>query len=345
MLVTQIAQQACVSPATVSRAINQPHRVGPASLARVRAVLHQHNFSPRPHPERRGRRSESRATKRIGVWFVGAKRNDASLGWFQDELLRAQAADERYRVDLRLLFSTTTDHLPAGLRHENVDGLIVQGLEPAPPAVARMQAWPHVWFMTRRSPAFPGDYVEPNNEENGALAAQYLHEQGHRSVAVITADPDYSALGRRVSAFSDRARALGMTVCTILGRANPGVGYLQILPLHAESESLARRLLDCPAAPTGLYLPSDHFCGSFFRALREAGRTPGRDFEAVIGNYNPVVYHNLDHSPAVIDINLPTLVRNVIDHLFWRIDNPAVGGRVGVSISPTLRRAEDSNSA
>ncbi len=70
--------------------------------------------------------------------------------------------------------------------------------------------------------------------------------------------------------------------------------------------------------------------------MREAGKKPGRDFEAVLGNFNPVIYHNLDHSPAYIDINVPTLVRKVVDHLFWRMENRGTPGRIGVTVSPTL---------
>ena len=88
---------------------------------------------------------------------------------------------------------------------------------------------------------------------------------------------------------------------------------------------------------TGLYIPVDHFCGSFFRSLRTAGKKPGRDFEAILGNYNPIIYHNLDHLPPAIDINLATLVRKVIDHLMWRIENPKAPGRIGISVSPALR--------
>jgi LacI family transcriptional regulator len=53
-----------------------------------------------------------------------------------------------------------------------------------------------------------------------------------------------------------------------------------------------------------------------------------------------VIYHNLDHHPAAIDINLPILVRKVVDHLIWRIENRATGGRIGVTVSPTLRLPE-----
>ena len=43
MLIIDIAKKARVSPATVSRAINQPQIVAPDSLARIRAVMQQHN--------------------------------------------------------------------------------------------------------------------------------------------------------------------------------------------------------------------------------------------------------------------------------------------------------------
>src|SRR6185436_15729834 len=217
---------------------------------------------------------------------------------------------------------------------------IIQGMEPSLACLAKLRELPHVWFMTRRSGAYPGDYVEPNNEENGRMAADYLVQKGHKAVAVISTDPNYSAVARRVRAFTDRAAELKLPVHTILGKSNPGVSYLEIAPVHGESDTLVRTLLSSNPRATGLYLPVDHFCGSFFRALREASRKPGRDFEAILGNYNPLVYHNLDHLPAAIDINLPTLVRKVVDHLMWRIENPGTAGRIGVTISPSLIEAK-----
>jgi DNA-binding LacI/PurR family transcriptional regulator len=343
MLITEIAKKAKVSPATVSRAINQPQIVAPASLARIRAVMRQHNYVPAPLNRRRGPKSRSSEQRRIGVWFVGARANNPSLSWFQDQLLQVQSADPRYRVDLRVLFSNTPDELPAAVATEKLDGLIIQGMEPSPACLAKLRELPHVWFMTRRSASYPGDYVEPNNEENGRLAAEYLVQKGHKAAAVISTDPGYSAVARRVQAFTARAAELKLPVHAILGKANPGVSYLEIAPLHGESDTLVRNLLACTPRATGLYLPVDHFCGSFFRALREAGKKPGRDFEAILGNYNPVIYHNLDHLPATLDINLPTLVRKVVDHVMWRIENPGTIGRIGVTISPSLIEPKPAN--
>lgn len=336
MLITEIARKARVSPATVSRAINQPQLVATDSLARIRAVMQEHNYVPAPLNRRRGPKARLPEHRRIGVWFVGAKANNPSLNWFQDQLLQVQSSDPRYRVDLRVLFSNTPDELPRTLGSEGVDGVIVQGMEPSAQCLAQLREIPHVWFMTRRSASYPGDYVEPNNEENGMMAADYLKARGHKTVAVISTDPEYSAITRRTDAFLARAREIGLTAHTILGRANPGVSYLEISPLQAESDILVKRLAAAPGKVTGLYLPVDHFCGAFFRSLRESGRKPDRDVETILGNYNPMIYHNLDHSPAVIDINLGTLVRKVIDHLLWRIENPSVAGRIGINVSPRL---------
>ncbi len=336
MLITEIAKKAKVSPATVSRAINQPQIVAPDSLARVRQVMEQHNYVPAPLHRRRGPKPRTSDQRRIGVWFVGARANNPSHNWFQDQLLHVQSNDTRYRVDLRVLFSSSPDELPASLATEHLDGLIIQGMEPSPACLAKLRDLPHVWFMTRRSSTYPGDYVEPNNDENGRLAADYLVQHGHKAAAVISTDPDYSAVARRVKAFLERAAELKLPVHSILGKSNPGVSYLEVAPVHGESDTLVRTLLATAPRATGLYIPVDHFCGSFFRALREAGKKPGRDFEAILGNYNPTIYHNLDHFPTAIDVNLPTLIRKVVDHLFWRIENRSTAGRIGISVSPTL---------
>jgi LacI family transcriptional regulator len=340
MLITEIARKAKVSPATVSRAINQPQIVAPDSLARIRSVMEEHNYVPAPINRRRGPKVRMSEQRRIGVWFVGAKANNPSLNWFQDQLLHVQSHDTRYRVDLRVLFSNSPHELPAGFATEKLDGLVIQGMEPSAACLAKLRDLPHVWFMTRRSSSYSGDYVEPNNEENGRMAADYLVQKGHKVAAVISTDPEYSAVARRVRAFIERAGELKLQVQTILGKSNPGVSYLEIAPLHGETDILVRTLINSTPRATGLYIPVDHFCGSFFRSLRTAGKKPGRDFEAILGNYNPVIYHNLDHFPPAIDINLATLVRKVIDHLMWRIENPKTVGRIGICVSPSLRLPE-----
>ncbi len=342
LLLTDIARLSGVSPSTISRAINQPELLSAESLARIQAVMKAHNYIPAPLSRRRGPKSRKPTVKRIGVWFVGGESGNPNLNWFQEHLSKIEGNDPRTHVDLNMLFSTSAADLPRAISDEKFDGIIIQGMEPTAAILKQLQRLPTVWFMTRRSSTYPGDFVEPNNEENGRMAAEYLQAQGHTSLAVLTTDPGYSANVRRVSAFMQRAEELGLPCHSILGKDEPNISYLQIAPLNSEAQSLVQRLTELKPRPTGLYIPVDHFVGAFFRTLRQAGLQPYRDFEAIIGNYNPFIYHNLEHHPAVIDINLPSLVRKVVDQLLWRIDNPDASGRIGISVSPQLRPAQDS---
>ena len=79
MLITEIAKKARVSPATVSRAINQPQIVAADSLARIRSVMEANNYVPAPLSRRRGPKPRTAELRRIGVWFVGARPNNPSL--------------------------------------------------------------------------------------------------------------------------------------------------------------------------------------------------------------------------------------------------------------------------
>ena len=54
MRLIDIARQAHVSPATVSRALNQPEIVSAEALARIEAVMRAHHYVPAPASRRRG---------------------------------------------------------------------------------------------------------------------------------------------------------------------------------------------------------------------------------------------------------------------------------------------------
>ncbi len=334
LLIADIARKARVSPATVSRVINQPQLVASARLRQVREIMDELGYVPTPIHRRRGPKSRLPVAKKIALWYVGVQRN-SNFSWFQDQLLQTCHSNDRLRVDLSVVFSETPDEVPRALAAGEVDGVIIQGMEPSARALSQLGELPSVWFMTRRTSTYPGDYVEPDNDLNGRLAAEHLRSRNYRAVAVIAADVGYSAVAWRVRAFIDHARELGLTVHSILGKPKP-VSFLEVTPLHEESDWLVKQFKQFASQPIGIYIPVDHFCGSLFRSMRAAGLRAEVDFEAILGNYNPTIYHNLDHLPAALDINLPTLVRKVVDHLTWRIENPRVDGRVGITVAPTL---------
>jgi DNA-binding LacI/PurR family transcriptional regulator len=297
--------------------------------------MQAHGYTPCPISNRRGPKSQRMKAKSIGVWLVGAQQVPG-MNWFQDQVIRMQPPTNRCPVHFSMFYSENNLDLPKPIRNREVDGVIIQGMQPAVPCQAHLDLLPTVWFMTRRSHDWAGDFVEPDNETNGRLAADYLAERGHRQLAVISTDPTYSAIAIRSEAFTQRARSRNLDPIAI--SADPGRRTAFINPQSSQDDvdELVQRWTELNPRPTGIYLPGDHFCGSFLRAVRRQDLEPGRDFDLILGNRSPQIYANLSYQPAAIDINLHTLVHMVIDHLIWRIDNFGLAGRVGIKVTPTL---------
>ncbi len=258
------------------------------------------------------------------------------MNWFQEQMIQQPSSKMKSPVDISLFYSETNLDIPRPVRNREVDGVIIQGMEPDPQSWSTLSRMPSVWFMTRRSADYPGDFVEPDNEQNGEIAANYLQANGDAQVAVINTDPNHSAIVSRTEAFVTRCRQHLMKATVINGAAKDAPAFLDAHPREDLVNQLVRRWVDMDPRPTGIYLPADNFCGSFLRAARHHRLRPERDFDLILGNRSPMIYPNLSHQPAAIDINLPTLVKRVVDHLVWRIDNFNSPGRVGITVSPTL---------
>ena len=293
------------------------------------------DYSPAPLSNRRGPKSRQIAAKSIGVWFVGAQQTP-SPNWFQDQVIQMRPSMTRSRVNVSMYYSETNATIPSPIRQREVDGVIIQGMEPAANCWSVLREMPNVWFMTRRSTDYPGDYVEPDNQANGSMAADYLTSRGHTRLAVINTDPDYSAISIRTDSFLNSCRVRRVAASPINGTLKDHPAFLDAHPREGEVNALVKRWASMNPRPTGVYLPADHFCGSFLRAARHFDLKPERDFDLILGNRSPMIYPNLSFQPTAIDINLPTLVKMVVDHLLWRIDNFNSPGRVGLSVTPTL---------
>jgi DNA-binding LacI/PurR family transcriptional regulator len=296
------------------------------------------DYTPPPLSNRRGPKSRQTAAKSIGVWFVGAQQTP-SLNWFQDQVIQMRPSMTRCRFDISMFYSETNQDIPKPVRQREVDGVIIQGMEPAPECWTILNQMPTVWFMTRRSADYPGDYVEPDNVTNGQIAADYLASNGHNRLAVISTDPNYSAIAMRTESFVDWANKRRLKTDVISGEPKKSSDFLDAHPREYVVNQLVKRWINLNPRPTGIYLPADHFCGLFLRATRRHDLRPNRDFDLILGNKSPIIYSNLSYQPAAIDINLPSLIKKVVDHLIWRIDNFDLPGRIGVSLAPTLHTA------
>ncbi len=337
-MASQLAESLGVSRSTISRALNRPESVSPETLAAVHSAarglgIDLRNRSARGRPAKLSQRAHS---AQLGVWFVGSGEKDA-YRFLGDQIAFLKAASDSSGASFRLLFSSTPDEIPAEVRRREFDALILQGVQPSASVLDTIAGLPSVWVMTRKSVDYPGDFVEPDNEANGRMAADYLvRQRGHGDVAYISVEPEYPAFARREAAFTARVRENGGTVASVTAVSH--VESIHMLPPPSEEvgAQLTAQLIACIPAPTAVYMPDAGAMGVICRALRREGQDPAR-FDWILGNYNPFIHAQLDPIPAAIDINLRTIVATAVQTVLWRLKNPGLPGRIGIQISPALR--------
>lgn len=218
MSITQVAEQAGVSVATVSRMINGKSNVSVAAAERIRATMQQLGY--RPRAVRPGPRQASR--KR----FVTGNVMLLSLNPFEPEAMfqmptfatmvgRCMACLGMLGAHLLLAHSPDGKAIPPALTGGKVDGVIVAGKAPRLSAAlrARLRLLPVVWiYRDHNDPERLFDHVLYDNRAVGGLAAHYLAERGHRRVAFVSTNGRHEAYIERRDVFLQEAGALGLQV-------------------------------------------------------------------------------------------------------------------------------------
>jgi LacI family transcriptional regulator len=175
-----VARDAGVSPATVSRAINQPDLLSPETLTRVRRSAERLGY----RPDAAARALASGRSTTIGAVMPTLDNTIFSKAL---QAMQATLAQSGYQ-----LLVASHDYNPAAeteairmLLSRGVDGLILVGAERSPEATALLAATKTPCVLTWCAP--PGvPAVLVDNEAAGSMAARHLIELGHQRIGVIT---------------------------------------------------------------------------------------------------------------------------------------------------------------
>ena len=183
-----VAERAQVSIATVSRVLNAPHKVSPATRERVLAAIDELKFVPKAEAVARSRK----ATGRIAVVapfftfpsFTERLRGVATALTTAPYELTIYVVDTAARRDAYLTSLAVTGR---------VDGLILLAL-PFGEEVAGRLLFYKVDAVLVEFVRAPFSSVEIDDVAGGRLAGQYLLDRGHRRCAFIgdLDVPDYA---------------------------------------------------------------------------------------------------------------------------------------------------------
>src|SRR3954468_2123643 len=277
--IRDVAEQAGVSIATVSRVLNDRADVSVETRGRVRSVARSVGYSADPA----ARGLVTQRTQLVAV-VVGdnAGHRDLSLLFFGKVM--AAVARRLARADYNSLL-VQPDELAL---HQRFDAAILIGIDGSDPIISGlwMRSVPHVGVDVRvggRRSAFVGS----DHAAGMRLALAHLHELGHRRVAHVAGARNTVAGADRIAAFQREAQLLGL---------EQQREYLREADFSsAAGHRETRELLALAERPTAIIAGSDLMALASLQAIREAGLEPGRDV-AVVG-FDDIEAAVLAHPP------------------------------------------------
>lgn len=266
--IDEIARMASVSPATVSKVLNNRPYVSTATRARIERVIAETGFVP-------SQRARWLSTRRS--FILGLLIPYTSDQLFADphllEIMRGIEAEANC-YEYNLLLSTARGPVDAAsafarlLRNDVIDGaIVVETLDVQPFAAAfDQQRVPWVVIGYARDNSTPA--VHADDYGGALLAVRYLLALGHRRIAAISSSPRPFALDERLRGTRAALAANGLVLDERLMIA----GDLSI----ESGERAAHSLLDRPDPPTAIFALNDRMALGAMRAAWERGlQVPG----------------------------------------------------------------------
>lgn len=297
MTLQKVARRANVSPATVSRVLNNSGRVREAARARVLKAVDELNY----HPNLAARMLARGSSRTLGL-IVSNLKNPFFLDVFQ--ALEADAHEKGFEVMV-----ANTDYRPEQLltharlmQARRVAGLAVIVSEMEPTLIeALLEGRTPVVFYDVGAAAGHCVNIRTDYARGTRRAVEYLYSLGHRYLAFIGHHGALAPLNVRERAFVDAVRECRGDAARTAHAADEDS--------PAGGLRATRQLLASGFEPTAVVCVNDFMALGAIRALRETGR-------AVPGQVSVVGCDNIGLSefaaPPLTTINVP---RERIGHL------------------------------
>jgi DNA-binding LacI/PurR family transcriptional regulator len=202
----EVAQQAGVSTATVSRAINGKVPVAALTRRRIESAIRALGYEP----NHVARSLVTATTDTIAIVLP-----DITNPFFPDLVKGIQlfADERRYTV---LLLNTGADpareeHSLLALRRKRVDGVILVGMAMKGDRIVRALGGDvPVVVLDRSISGLDATLVALDNAEGARLATQHLIDLGHKAIAHITGSEGLPLVAQRLGGYRKTLRAAGI---------------------------------------------------------------------------------------------------------------------------------------
>ncbi|CCQ98355.1 HTH-type transcriptional regulator MalR [[Clostridium] ultunense Esp] len=313
--IKDVAREAGVSPSTVSRVISGNSRISEETKRRVRKVMEEMGY----HPNMNARSLVVKSTETIGLIMPRSAEN-TFLNPFFPEVLRGIGAAAQER-GYSLLLSTGRDDgekketVVKMVQGKQVDGVILLNSRIRDPILAYLKKQRFPFVMVGRPLEKNITYVDNDNVTSAKEATRYLIEMGHRSIAFVGGNPEYTVTHDRLEGYKEALKEAGLLY-------HPS----QVLSgdfLEEGAYEAVRALLSLGQRPTAFLVTDDLMALGVISALKEMGLNVPEDVSIV--SFNNVFLARLSSPPlTTVDIEIFQLGYQAVQKLFERIHYPEI---------------------
>jgi DNA-binding LacI/PurR family transcriptional regulator len=267
--IKDVAAAAQVSIATVSRVINAPERVKPATVAAVRAAMADLGYRPNAI----GQRLKAASSRTLGI-LVPSLRNPVfadSLAGIEDA---AQAAGYTLLLTASNYDPAREDAAISTLLNNRVDGLVL--------TVADADGSPVVRTLEREGVPHVLLYNQPASPDTAGVSvdnAAAAHEMVGRLIAL---DHRHFAMVAGSFVASDRSRLRYLGFTQALAEAGlPAAPLVEVDFTDLQLTERLRSLLTGPQAPTAVFCSNDMLALATIQSCRALGLRVPEDLSVV----------------------------------------------------------------
>ena len=330
MSLDDVAREAGVSRATVSRVVNGSPSVDAKTVAAVRQTMDRMGYvrpAVRPGPRPRISHPSQLRVGAIALVIIGGSRNLMQEPTMALVIDRIQVACRKRQVNLILEQMDSPDQVPHCVQNRQVDGalIMVSGRPDYLRACIHKVAGlvPVVYFFAPGHPVSGVDHVSVNDVAIGSLAFHTLKDAGCKSFVVMSNQESFlEALLVRGRAFLDRVAVEGLAgTAYIMAAGNTDIGRFWPMPLTVidKPEALVERLrVQATAGTVGLFVTLETQVRPIHQALERHGLISSGAVRMIVAGSTPFYVEDLSPAPQLISLEFGEIINIAVERLIHR---------------------------
>lgn len=317
--IQEVAEQAGVSTATVSRMLNKNGFVSNEARETIEAVVKATGYNPV-----RRRRQPTVATSLLKnghatlIWTTSQENQMSDSG--RNLMLGLTEGLRNVNASLNVDYIDSSGYIPRSLQSGSIDGIFIHGPTPDTTVLNYLKKFPVVWLLQQGSKDY-GDRVQPDHVHAGTIAAQYLIDQGCQQLCCVTTKSACNEYAQtRTEAFLKQASNLQISTNVITYDSPP---ILEATPTSRKMIAVetAAKFAKISPRPDGLFVASG--VGPYVHIeLARLGIIPMKDVCMVAGDTNINAQFPLSPPPVTIRIFSKNIGQQAVELLQQRIKNP-----------------------